>query len=100
VRVVLVGSMSLKRRLTLGVVAGAIAVAPFAAGASADAATPFSVSVLHCGGGIHIRAYSTLPSATHALHKQLHLQKNVPHSLHKVQLRHGSKVLASVSDSC
>jgi hypothetical protein len=92
--------MGWKRRLTLAVAAGAVVAAPLAAGTAADAATPFSVSVLHCGGGIHIRAYSNLHSATRALDKQLHLQTLVPHSLHKVQLRHGSTVLTSIKDSC
>jgi hypothetical protein len=91
--------MGWKRRLTLAVAAGAVVAAPLAA-ATADATTPFSVSVLHCGGGIHIRAYPNRHSAEHALDKQVHLQALVPHSLRKVQLRHGSTVLRSIKDSC
>lgn len=91
---------SIKRSIALAVTTGALAVAPLAAGANADAAVPFSVTVLHCGGGIHIRAYPNLVKATTALHKQLRVQKIVPHSLHKVQLRHGSQVVASVKVSC
>jgi hypothetical protein len=92
--------MGWQRGLTLAVTAGALVVAPLTVATAADAAMPFSVSVLACGGDIHIRAYPTLHAARHALHKQVHVQKRVPHSLHKIELRHGSKVLRTVSRSC
>lgn len=90
--------MALVRRIVVAATAGALLATPLAA--TADAAVPFSVTVLHCGGGIHITAYDTLPKATRVLHKLVKVQLRVPHSLHKIQLRQGDHILVKSNRPC
>ena len=88
------------RTLTLTVTAAALAIAPLSLAAGADAAPNYSVSVLHCGGGISIKAFATHAGAVKAKNRAVHAQRNHPGSLRTIQLRHGSKVIASSTRPC
>lgn len=92
--------MRIPHKLAAAATAGAMLAAPLVATTSADAATPFSVTVLHCGGGIHVRAFDTLPQATRLLLKLIEQQLEAPHTLHKIQLRHGDHLLRTSKKSC
>jgi hypothetical protein len=92
--------MDLNRKLVLAATVAAFAIAPLTLAGAADAATSYSVSILHCGGGIRIQAYPTHAKALTANHKAVAFQRNHPNSLHSVQLRHGSKVVKSSTRSC
>jgi hypothetical protein len=92
--------MRIPHKLAATATVGALLAAPLVAANAADAATPFSVTVLHCGGGIHVRAFDTLPQATRLLAKLIEQQLDVPHSLRKIQLRHGGHLLRTSKKSC
>jgi hypothetical protein len=92
--------MELKRTVALTVTAAALVVAPLTLATAADAATPYSVSVLHCGGGIAIHAYPTHLAALAAVTKTVRDQLKHPGTLHTVQLRHGSIVLSTSKRPC
>jgi hypothetical protein len=93
--------MDLNRKLVLAATVAAFAIAPLTLAGAADAATSsYSVSVLHCGGGIHAKAYHSQAKALKANHKAVAFQRHHPATLHSVQLRHGSKVLKSSTRAC
>jgi hypothetical protein len=94
--------MDLNRKLVLAATVAAFAIAPLTLAGAADAATSssYSVSVLHCGGGIHAKAYHSHAKALKANHKAVAFQRHHPATLHSVQLRHGSKVVKSSTRSC
>lgn len=92
--------MRISQQLAVAVTAGAMLTAPLIAATGADAATPFTVSVLHCAGGIHISAYHTRAKANAALDNLLEQQRDMPRTLRKIQLRHGDHILRRSNKSC
>ena len=94
--------MRIPQQLAALTAAGAILATPvaLACASGADAATPFSVSVLHCGGGIHIRAYDTRAKADAALKRLMEQQRDMPHTLRLIQLRHGDHLLRTAKKPC
>jgi hypothetical protein len=97
--------MGTPRALVLAATVAALAAAPLtlagAADASSSASSPaYSVSILHCGGGIAVKAYPSKAAATHARNQAVRYQKHHAAALHKVQLRHGSTVLATSTRAC
>jgi hypothetical protein len=92
--------MGLSRKLIVATTTAAVALAPLTLPGAADASIPFSVSVLHCGGGIAIKAFPTLLKATSMLEKKITYQLHHPASLHTIQLRHGSTVIKTSKSPC
>jgi hypothetical protein len=92
--------MGLNRKLALATTVVALTLAPLSLATAADAAPTYSVSVLHCHGGIAVRGYATHTAALRAKNKAVYAQRHNPASVRTVQLRHGSLVVSSSTRPC